>query len=700
MAGRNLSMRSETPAVLSRRWPTTMVRRRLSVRSLAVLPRSWPWMDDRWPWMADRRRGLENTEQLIRGWKGGKRPAGHRAGRDQHVFRCRLEEKAHLSLTLSRSRYGVGGGRWPAQKELTGMRRRRRRGRAVPLGAVAKPADMNAVDSEDDADALAGDGSGKSTVRDQWASKGLDGRDSADVVVIGSGIGGLCCGALLAHYGEDVVICESAAIPGGAAHSFERNGYFFDSGPSLFSGLSSRGMQANPLAQVLDAIGEPIESIKYDGWMVYLPEGDFMTRLGPDNFKQILLQICGPKGISEWETLQAAVSPLAKSTMALPPAAIRGDAGVAITGFARYAGSMLQIIAEGGPAAILGYPRLLGPFSDFVSSVGVSENFVLNWIDLLCFLLSGLKADATLAAEVIYIFNEWYRPGCALEYPKGGTGAIIEALVRGLEKHGGRLALRTHVDQILVEGGRAVGVKLRGGRTLKARKAVVSNTSIWDLMKLLPKGALPREDMERGLRTPQLDSFMHLHLGVDAKYVHDNLEIHHTIVNNWDIGIDAPQNVVLISVPTVLDASLAPPGKHLVHAYVPATEPYVIWEGLDRQSAEYKALKEERSEVLWKAVERALGPKFRRDLVEFSLVGSPLTHERFLRRDRGTYGPGIRAGKEIFPGPTTALPGLLCCGDSTFPGIGVPAVAASGFSAANTLAPLWKHWQLLDAIKV
>ena len=70
------------------------------------------------------------------------------------------------------------------------------------------------------------------------------------MVVIGSGIAGLCCGALLGRYEQDVVVLESHDIPGGAAHSFEINGYKFDSGPSLFSGFQSRGPQANPLAQV------------------------------------------------------------------------------------------------------------------------------------------------------------------------------------------------------------------------------------------------------------------------------------------------------------------------------------------------------------------------------------------------------------------------------------------------------------------
>ena len=57
--------------------------------------------------------------------------------------------------------------------------------------------------------------------------------NEVDVVIIGSGVGGLCCAALLAKYGYRVTVCESHSIAGGAAHSFERDGYKFDSGPSL-----------------------------------------------------------------------------------------------------------------------------------------------------------------------------------------------------------------------------------------------------------------------------------------------------------------------------------------------------------------------------------------------------------------------------------------------------------------------------------
>jgi phytoene dehydrogenase-like protein len=101
-------------------------------------------------------------------------------------------------------------------------------------------------------------------------------------------------------------------------------------------------------------------------------------------------------------------------------------------------------------------------------------------------------------------------------------------------------------------------------------------------------------------------------------------------------GVEAPQNVVLVSIASVLDPSLAPSGKHVVHAYTPGNEPYALWEGLERTSPEYKALKEERSQVLWRAVEKAI-PDVRKR-VEVQMVGTPLTQARFLRRDRGTYG--------------------------------------------------------------
>lgn len=98
------------------------------------------------------------------------------------------------------------------------------------------------------------------------------------------------------------------------------------------------------------------------------------------------------------------------------------------------------------------------------------------------------------------------------------------------------MELGTHVESILVEEGRAAGVKLRNGNTVAATKAVISNAAIWDTLKLLPPGAVPDEWAESMAATPQCESFMHLHLGIDATGLPDDLEIHHIVVDDWDLG--------------------------------------------------------------------------------------------------------------------------------------------------------------------
>jgi phytoene dehydrogenase-like protein len=104
----------------------------------------------------------------------------------------------------------------------------------------------------------------------------------------------------------------------------------------------------------------------------------------------------------------------------------------------------------------------------------------------------------------------------------------------------------------------------------------------------------------------QTNSFLHLHLGIDATDLPKDLDIHHLVVNDWT-DLEAPQNVCIASIPTVVDPSLAPPGKAVVHAYTAGSEPYSIWEGLERGSEEYEALKEERVQCLWQVRGLACG---------------------------------------------------------------------------------------------
>jgi len=523
--------------------------------------------------------------------------------------------------------------------------------------------------------------------------------ETADVVVIGSGIGGLCCGALLARYGLDVVVCESHYLPGGCAHTFSKDGYQFDVGPSFHAGLSQqKGETTSPLKQVLDALDEPLDCVTYDRWVVHSPEGAWDCVANAEAYRNSIRGIAGEKAVAEWDALVRRMEPLSNGAGMLPAAALRMDLGAAITvGKALAAGGNL---GPGFARTGLLASTLTGPFSDVVKRE-VTNTRLKNLLDLECFVLSGCLADDTICAEMAYMFAERNKAGSTIDYPMGGGKSIIDALVRGLEKNGGKLRLQAHVEKVLVEAGQAAGVTLRAqgrrpAQTIRARKAVISNATVWDTLKLLPEGAVQESWRRDRAKAPMNESFLHMHLGIDATGLPSDLECHHLIVNDWN-NLRAPQNVVVASIPTVFDPSLAPPNKHAIHVYSAGNEPYSVWEGLKRGSPEYNELKEERSQCLIKGLERIIPDVQER--IELKMVGTPLTHEFFNRRHRGTYGAAYSAGRgEAFPGPATPLKGLYMCGDSTAPGIGVPAAAASGMICANTLVPVKQHLELLKAV--
>ena len=527
--------------------------------------------------------------------------------------------------------------------------------------------------------------------------------DAYDVIVVGSGIGGLSCAAMLALYGYSVAVFESHYASGGCAHGYsvkskEGNGsYHFDTGPSFFSGLNPKipAKLSNPLRTVLDAIGEEVECIPYETFGLKFPEGDFTHTPGFGRKGGVLDQVSGSRALNEWSNMMKKIEPLAKAVEAMPTAALRADAAVALT-----AGQFLPNFAKTNPLENL---KLTKPFSAVLDGAGVKDRFARNWLDLLCFCLSGLPADGTITAEMAMMMGEFYEPNAIMDCPKGGAKGIVDALVRGVEKRGGKIFLNSHVERINVVGGRASGITLRkNARSVRAKKAVVSNLSVWDLFEtgIIDESVFPKGFVKEKKETPMGKSFMHLHLGFKATRAElEKLQAHYMHIDDWERGIEAEDNAVLVSIPSVHDETLAPSGEAVLHAYTPATEDYAKWENVDRKSSQYKILKEERSEYLWQVLEKII-PDIRSRTTHVQ-VGTPLTHERFLRRHKGTYGPAIIAGEGSFPFPGTPVKGLLLCGDSCFPGIGVPAVAGSGLLTANSVSfdSIKPQLALLDRLK-
>jgi len=527
------------------------------------------------------------------------------------------------------------------------------------------------------------------------------------VVVVGSGLGGLCAAALLAvTHGQSVVVLEAHSLLGGAAHSFTRpGGYTFDSGPSLFSGLSPAPPDAapstNPLRNVLDAVGVTVPVVAYNEWGLATPDGLYKPSMGGGAaggdvpFGALVREVAGPAAEAELEALVAALAPMGRMAAGLPASAFAaGD----VVGSARAAAKFFAspAVVGGLPYAVRG--ELLAPFVGLMDR-HITHPFTRAYLDLLCFMLAGVGADGILTAQMAYLFHEWGTnrvPGGALDFPLGGSGALIDALVGAIRGAGGVVAPRSPVAAITLDGasGAATGVELADGTRVTATRAVVSNASAWDTATLLPAAA---REASRGAAAAaaaavKLDaaaaavrptpSFVHLHLGVDCRgmdaAVLAAVPLNSMSIRSWERPLLGEQNVAAVVVASVADPSLAPPGHHVVHAYAPATEPYGLYEGMDRRSAAYKALKAERVAFLYDAVERYL-PRIRADgRVRVALEGTPLTHERFLRRSRGTYGPEVMAGTaDAFGGGVTGVPRLWAVGDSCFPGIGVPAVAAS-----------------------
>ncbi|MBD2206772.1 FAD-dependent oxidoreductase [Calothrix sp. FACHB-1219] len=489
-------------------------------------------------------------------------------------------------------------------------------------------------------------------------------QDKDVVIVIGSGIGGLCAAGLLAYYGKRAIVCESHVIPGGAAHSFRRQGFEFDSGPSFYCGLTDT-QSLNPLKQVLDLLGESIQVIPYDPLGHYhFPEATIAIYRDPQRYLQEVQRVT-PQGAQELQRFTERLLGLYAAMRDIPTLALRSDWRVIFTLLKNYLPSLIKMLP---------YLPLVQSSVGKVMDETVKDAWVRRLIDVECFLLSGLKAHGTITPEVAFMLGERSRAG--VEYPVGGSAAIVQALVRGLKRWGGELRLGCHVEQILVESGKVVGVRLEKGEVIHA-PIVISNASIWDTYNyLLRPEDLPAKYRQEALETPAVDSFMHLHLGIRADGL-ENLTGHHVVVHDSQQDITTPGNTCMISIPSLWDGNLAPKGHHVVHAYT--LEPYSGWV----RNQDYEAKKQEKAQTLYRALEKVLPDIRQRIVVE--LIGTPLTHARYLRRYQGSYGPAIAADKGMFPSTHTPIQGLYRVGDSTIPGIGVPAVAASGILCANTL---------------
>ncbi len=493
-----------------------------------------------------------------------------------------------------------------------------------------------------------------------------------DAIIIGSGIGGLVTASQLAAKGARVLVLEKYIIPGGSGGSFRRKGYTFDVGASMIFGFGDKGY-TNLLTRALRDVNEKCETIPDPVQLEYHLPKNFNISVDK-NYEQFISKLTAifPKEKEGIKKFYDTCANVFKCLDSMPLLSIEDP-------------SYLLKVFFKAPLSCLGLARWLPVNAGDVARKFIEDPELLKFIDIECFCWSVMPALKTPMINAGMVFTDRHAGG--INYPKGGVGKIAEKLVSGIEKLGSEIRYKANVIEILLKDEKAVGVKLSNGEEIYS-SIIVSNSTRWDTFGLKDKKKglitsenVPKNEYKWSETYKPSPSFVSIHLGVEKSLISNSFNCHHIIVENWD-DLESEKGVIFVSIPTLLDSSLAPQGKHIVHAFTPSS--MNEWEGLSRK--EYLQKKEKYFSFLIDKISKIL-PNLEQN-IDHKEIGTPKTHKKFLGRYEGSYGP-IPTQKLLgllpMPFNTTKIKNLYCVGDSCFPGQGLNAVAFSGYACAHKI---------------
>ncbi|KAL6145419.1 hypothetical protein ACLB2K_056107 [Fragaria x ananassa] len=495
------------------------------------------------------------------------------------------------------------------------------------------------------------------------------GKTGYDAIVIGSGIGGLVAATQLAVKGAKVLVLEKYVIPGGSSGYYERNGYTFDVGSSVMFGFSDKG-NLNLITQALAAVGCEMQVIPDPTTVHYHLPDNLSVRVHRE-YSEFISELTAKfphekKGILKffgecWKVFNA-LNSLELKSLEEP-----------IYLFGQFFQKPLECLT-------LAYylPQNAGD----IARKYIQDPQLLSFIDAECFIVSTVKALQTPMINASMVMCDRHYGG--INYPVGGVGGIAKSLAKGLVEQGSQILYKANVTGIILDQGKAVGVRLSDKRKFFA-KTIISNATRWDTFgKLLKEEDLPKEEENFQKVYVKAPSFLSIHMGVKSDVLPPDTDCHHFVLEDDWTRLEEPYGSIFLSIPTILDPSLCPEGRHILHIFT--TSSIEDWEGLSRK--DYEAKKELVADEIISRLENKLFPGLKSSIV-FKEVGTPKTHRRYLAREQGTYGPLPRRtpkGLLGMPFNTTAIGGLYCVGDSCFPGQGVIAVSFSGVMCAHRVA--------------
>jgi phytoene dehydrogenase-like protein len=289
-------------------------------------------------------------------------------------------------------------------------------------------------------------------------------------------------------------------------------------------------------------------------------------------------------------------------------------------------------------------------------------------------------------------------------YVRGGMGQITRALAAVVAAHGGEIRTDAEVARVLVEAGRAVGVRLAEGTEFRAA-AVLSNADPYHTFTHLAPGIadeaagdahwkalttqggaavkinlavseLPRFTCLPNGPVPGPEHLGTIHLGPDMAYLERAWE-------EVSRGYPSSEPMIEMYVQTATDASLTPPGRHILSLFVQYF-PYNLAPGLDLDTERERFAERVIALVAQYAPNVPASILHRqiltpRDLeARFGLTGGHIFHGDLLPPNLWNQRPGTG-----FFGARTPLPGLYLCGSGAHPGGCV--CGAPGYNAAQTL---------------
>jgi len=490
-----------------------------------------------------------------------------------------------------------------------------------------------------------------------------------DAIVIGGGIGGLTAAALLARRGlRRVLLLERGDRTGGYVTSFKRDGFTFDATGAFLGGCEEGGEFRKILVQT--------GALQY----LHFLRIEIARNIYPDFCLDLRLR----GGFEEYIRGVRELFPEEHRGLRDYFALIR-KIGAEISRFEEITWRQL-IFFPFYFRNLIRYERAsLGEILDrYFHSDGIKRVLSTLPAHLPPSRLS-LLFTATLISKVL-AQGVWY--------PQGGMGAISQALEAAFAEAGGEVRLKTAAERIAIEGDSVKGVITAEGDFLPARRVVAAINIRQALADLLPEEQRKRfSRVVEGLEY-SLSSFL-VYLGVRMDLDKRDLP-YFTYVSTGDAQGEYEQLMrgempddptVIITIPTLLDPSLAPPGHHIVRIMAPASYGFCNGWGSHDQSS-YLRIKEEAAQRLIRMVEKKHIPGLSSHCTCIE-AATPLTLERYTANEKGaSYGLAptpnqIGRGR---PANRTSLQGLYLAGHYTRPAHGIVGAAISGRFVADMIS--------------